>query len=133
MALTPVPATYEPNIWIQRTGRSGYAACTMFCHARETASELAELAEDSDREPLPLHRRKVVEEDCDRVEDRMDHWRSVADAGLEVSASSTATASEVAAAEAHSPAEVAAAAVSTPPPSFQLPKPPAVPVPPQLP
>ena len=43
------------------------------------------MTEDSDREPLPLDRSEVVEEDVDRVEDGVDHDRSVAEAELEVS------------------------------------------------
>src|SRR5439155_1377862 len=70
--------------------------------------ELAEVAEDPDREPLPLDRSKVVEEDPDRVEDGVDHGRSVADAPLEVASASAAP--EITAAEAHPAAEVAPAA-----------------------
>ena len=35
--------------------------------------KLAQMTEDSDREPLPLDRSEVVEEDVDRVEDGVDH------------------------------------------------------------
>ena len=42
--------------------------------ADEVRTKLEEFdADDSDREPLPLPRGKVVEEDSDRVEDRVDH------------------------------------------------------------
>jgi hypothetical protein len=35
--------------------------------------KFAEMAEDSDREPLPLDFGEMVEEDSDRVEDGVDH------------------------------------------------------------
>src|SRR4051794_21991342 len=73
--------------------------------------QLAEVAGDSEREPLEVHRGEVVEEHADRVEDGMDHWLSVAEFGLEVAAAASA-ATEVAASEAHAPAEVAAASAA---------------------
>jgi len=46
--------------------------------------ELAEVASDPDQEPLPLHCLEVIEEDSDRMQNRMDHELSVAEPRLEI-------------------------------------------------
>ena len=51
IALTPVPATYAPNMVRQRMRSCGYAARTIFVHARETATSLPSCA----RMPMASH------------------------------------------------------------------------------
>ena len=92
--------------------------------------QLAEVAGDAEREPLPVHRGEVVEEHADRVENGMDHCLSVAEFGLEVPAAAAPPPPKSPPPKLMPPPK---SPPPPPPPESQLPKPPGVPAPPQLP